>query len=675
MNLYRISSISYLTLALITGISLTGCSSKSAATAPMDNNTYYEAAPANPSFMAEATADDSLSLSSDNTESYTNLPENGFIKTAKETVSTFSIDVDTASYSNVRRFITNNELPPSDAVRTEELINYFNYNYPEPTNDTPFSLSQEMISCPWNDSNKLLLIGLQGKRLAPEEIPPSNLVFLLDVSGSMSDPNKLPLLKKSFNILTSNLSEGDRISIVVYAGASGVILDGVNGNDEGRITSALESLEAGGSTAGAEGIALAYKLAEKHFIKNGNNRVILATDGDFNVGPNSESDLIRIIEKKRDKGIFLTVLGLGMGNYKDDKLESLADHGNGNYAYIDSLQEAKKVLGEELSGTLFTIAKDVKVQVDFNPNVVDSYRLIGYENRLLDKEDFNNDKVDAGDIGAGHSVTALYEIIPSKPLITTDDKLKYYTDTTMPIQDEYGLVKLRYKKPDANESQLITTKFSPQLTHSSENINFAAGVAEYSMLLRDSSYKGNASLEQVLSLIKPYAHEDTHKSGFYDLVMATQPLLLPSESNALSSSIDASSIINAYMDIIDMLYTEDTALNDDISILAIDTSTMCNITSYEKSCLIARLEQFYGLEVIDDTFDNLCQNGFIKKDELYFPNGIFIQIEDTPLDTNSSFNFNASKWRSGLGAVGYNNASIMFEHDTWLITTNEMWVS
>ncbi len=657
-----------LLMILVLCLSLIGCASKS------NESTYNSIS----HLASSATLTDSLEEANtipSNTESYNNFTENPFIKTADETFSTFSIDVDTASYSNVRRFITNQELPPVDAVRIEELINYFSYDYPEPENNVPFSLSQEMISCPWNEFNKLLLIGLQGKRLQPEEIPPSNLVFLLDVSGSMSDPNKLPLLKKSFNILTSNLKESDSVSIVVYAGASGVVLDGVAGNNESVINEALESLEAGGSTAGAEGIAMAYKLAEKHFIKDGNNRVILATDGDFNVGPSSEADLIRVIEKKRDKGIFLTVLGLGMGNYKDDNMESLADHGNGNYAYIDSLQEAKKVLGEELTGTLFTIAKDVKIQVDFNPATVESYRLIGYENRLLNKEDFDDDTVDAGEIGAGHNVTALYEIVPVSSPNTVKIIADYYTDTTTPISDEYGLIKLRYKAPDSNESRLLATKFSPSLTESNKNVTFAAAVAEYGMLLRNSSYKANSSLDQVLSLIKPYINEDIHKSGFYDLVEATTPLLSSSSSNTRTSPIESSSIINAYMSIVNKLYEDDPALNDQISILAIDTSKMCNITSYEKALLLEKLRDVYELEIIDSTFEALQKDGYILADELYFPNGILIQIEDTPIQQDSTFTFHASKWRSGLGSIGYNNASITYNNDIWDITTQGSWVS
>ena len=417
--------------------------------------------------------------------------------------------------------IATNLLPPVDAVRTEEFINYFDYNYPNPTGSEPFSITQEVGPCPWNNDHQLLLLGLHGKELDPSEVSPSNLVFLLDVSGSMSDETKLPLLKKSFSILTSKLKPSDRISIVVYAGNTGVILDGADGNDQIKINHALESLEAGGSTAGADGITLAYEIAEKHFIPGGNNRIILATDGDFNVGPSSTTELLDLIQSKRDKGIYFTVLGLGMGNYKDDMLETIADNGNGNYAYIDSLKEANKVFNEDLTGTLFTIAKDVKIQVAFNPNEVTSYRLIGYENRVLNKEDFDNDAVDAGEIGAGHTVTALYEIIPADKEANSIANNTYYEETNIPMGEEYGLLKLRYKAPDSDTSMLITTKFSPALTLDTRNLTFASCVAEYCMLLRNSSYKGNASYQHVLSTLKEFKNDDEYKDEFYDLVETT----------------------------------------------------------------------------------------------------------------------------------------------------------
>ena len=523
---------SYLALVLISSMSLFGCGSSystdSSAKGECETGMQCETDFFDTSINAECTAEEACippSLSTPNTERYNTIFENEFIHTTDQAFSTFSIDVDTASYSNVRRFLNDNSLPPADAVRTEEFINYFHYDYPKPEEKLPFSLTQEMISCPWNADHDLLLVGLQGKSLKPEEVPPSNLVFLLDVSGSMNTPNKLPLLKKSFSILTSNLKSTDTVSIVVYAGASGVVLDGTKGNDEATINHALSLLEAGGSTAGAEGIESAYELAQKHFIKGGNNRVILATDGDFNVGPSSDEELIRLIETKRDQGIFLSVLGLGMGNYKDSKLEGLADKGNGNYAYIDTLQEAKKVLGEELNATLFTIAKDVKIQVEFNPFKVDSYRLIGYENRLLNKEDFDNDLIDAGEIGAGHYVTALYEIVPASSNSTSSAmESTCYEDTTVSMNDEYGLLKLRYKAPDENNSELMTTKFSPSLSSNTHNITFASSVAEYCLLLRDSKFKGDSSFDHVLSTLENYKDEDTYKAEFYDLVHKTQEL-------------------------------------------------------------------------------------------------------------------------------------------------------
>ena len=432
---------------------------------------------------------------------------------------TFSIDVDTASYSNVRRYIDSYMLPPADAVRTEEFINYFDYDYPDPIGNMPFSVTQEISDCPWNMDHQLLLLGLQGKKLDPDEVSPSNLVFLLDVSGSMDQPNKLPLLKKSFSILTSKLKASDRVSIVTYAGSTDIVLDGADGNDQQTISRALDSLFASGGTAGSDGLKLAYQVAEKHFIPDGNNRIILATDGDFNIGPSSTEELLRFIKLKRNNGIYMTALGLGMGNYKDDMLETIADNGNGNYFYIDSIKEANKVFNEDLAGTLFTIAKDVKIQVEFNPSEVEAYRLIGYENRLLDKEDFDDDTVDAGEIGAGHTVTALYEIVPSSAQHPSNDK--YYKDTEIQIGDEYGLLKLRYKDPDEETSKLITARFSPKLTMTTDNLLFASCVAEYCMLLKNSSFSQNASYDHVLSVLKKIKGEDDYKNEFYELVQNT----------------------------------------------------------------------------------------------------------------------------------------------------------
>ncbi len=443
-----------------------------------------------------------------NTEEYAKLTENDFLKTMENPLSTFSIDVDTASYSNVRRFLSYGDMPTVDAVRVEEMINYFNYNYPEPTGKHPFNIITEVASCPWADKHKLVRIGIQGKRIKSEEKPQSNLVFLLDVSGSMSDSNKLPLLKRAFGVLTENLDEDDKVSIVVYAGAAGTVLEPTDGDEKDDILNALNSLDAGGSTHGAEGIELAYKLAEENLIEDGNNRIILATDGDFNVGISSTSDLTRMIEKKREKGIYLTILGFGMGNYKDSRMEQMADQGNGNYYYIDNYSEAKKVLGSGLTGTLFTIAKDVKIQVEFNPAKVQAYRLIGYENRMLAKEDFNDDKKDAGELGAGHNVTALYEIVPVGVKMDGPhvDKLEFQQTKIKKeayASDVIMKVKFRYKPPKADKSILIVHGIkdaSKTIENASESFRFAAAVAAFGMMLRDSEYKGDFTYNKILKL-------------------------------------------------------------------------------------------------------------------------------------------------------------------------------
>ncbi|KOR28816.1 hypothetical protein TI03_03865, partial [Achromatium sp. WMS1] len=452
--------------------------------------------------------------------------------------STFSIDVDTAAYSNMRRFLTNNSLPPADAIRIEELINYFSYNYPQPQANRPFSLNTERAICPWNPKHQLLLIGLQGKNIPKENLPPANLVFLVDVSGSMSDPNKLPLVQQGLTLLTRELRPQDRVSLVVYAGAAGVVLPPTPGNATQTITAAIKQLEAGGSTAGGEGIQLAYDLAKKNFRPNGNNRVILATDGDFNVGISSEGELIRLIETKREEGIFLTVLGFGSGNYQDTKMEQLANKGNGNYAYIDNLREAKKVLVSQFSGTLFTIAKDVKLQIEFNPQHIQSYRLIGYENRKLQAEDFQDDKKDAGELGAGHQVTAFYELIPTGQQDQSDaDRpallpLRYQTNqqSTQATSAEILTLHLRYKQPNATKSVLwsnpITTVLKP-LDQASENFTFAAAVAEFGLLLRKSKFIGQGNFEQVLTLAKHSKGQDPHddRTEFIRLVEQAQLIM------------------------------------------------------------------------------------------------------------------------------------------------------
>jgi Ca-activated chloride channel family protein len=502
-----------------------------------------------PQMMAEAdTKAESLKMPEDiakpeegeleefNTEQYNLIVENPFQPVTVSPLSTFSIDVDTASYSNLRRFISQKTLPPVDAVRIEELINYFPYDYPQPEGDKPFSVTTEIAQTPWNAKHQLVSIGLQGKSLVTEELPPSNLVFLLDVSGSMEDPNKLPLLKSSFQLLVNELGEKDRVSIVVYAGAAGMVLPPTPGNQKDKILAAINDLQAGGSTAGGEGIKLAYEVAKQNFIPSGNNRVILATDGDFNVGVSSDGELVRLIEDYRERGVFLTVLGFGMGNLKDAKMEQLADKGNGNYAYIDSLLEAKKVLVSEMGATLLTIAKDVKIQVEFNPAKVQAYRLIGYENRRLRDQDFNDDTKDAGELGAGHSVTALYEIIPtgvkSDVNLPTVDPLKYQqnlVEGTAYNSNELMMVKLRYKAPNENESKLIqqpVVEKQVSFANASNNLKFAAAVAEFGIILRDSSYKGSATFAEVLKLAKESQGVDLegYRAEFIRLVEKTQAI-------------------------------------------------------------------------------------------------------------------------------------------------------
>ncbi|WP_299799229.1 von Willebrand factor type A domain-containing protein [uncultured Maribacter sp.] len=449
-------------------------------------------------------------------ENYAQITENQFQNVGVNPLSTFSIDVDKAAYSNIRRFINNGKEVPVDAVKIEEMINYFDYDYPQPTNEHPFSVNTEVAQTPWNVNTKLVRIGLQGKEYLNEELPASNLTFLIDVSGSMSSDNKLPLLKSAFKLLVKQLREKDRVSIVVYAGAAGVVLEPTSGNNKEKIMSALNNLEAGGSTAGGEGIQLAYKLAEKHFKKNGNNRVILATDGDFNVGLSSDKDMEDLITEKRESGVFLSVLGFGMGNYMDSKLETLADKGNGNHGYIDTMQEAQKLFGKEFGGTLFTIAKDVKLQVEFNPAKVKSYRLIGYENRLLADEDFIDDTKDAGELGSGHKVTALYEIIEVG--VTSEynkeiPKLKYTNATSNTgFSDELFTVKFRYKKPDGNKSIELVHVQNSNTQEMSKDFQFSAAVALFGQQLRKSAFINKASFNDVIVLAENGRGED--KNGY-----------------------------------------------------------------------------------------------------------------------------------------------------------------
>ncbi len=446
-----------------------------------------------------------------NTEEYNTITENEFKRVSNDPLSTFSIDVDGASFSNARRFLMqSNRKPPVDAVRIEEFINYFSYNYPQPTGDKPFSITTQLSPCPWNTTHKLVHIGLQGKKIDLSKAAPTNLVFLLDVSGSMSEPNKLPLLKQSLALLVDQMRPTDRIAMVVYAGAAGVVLPSTPASQKEKILEALERLNAGGSTAGGAGIEMAYKVAKENFIHEGNNRVILATDGDFNVGVSSESELVRLIESKRDEKIFLTVLGFGSGNYSDARMEQLSNKGNGNYAYIDNLLEAKKVLVTEMGATMFTIAKDVKLQVEFNPKKVASYRLIGYENRKLNNEDFNDDTKDAGELGAGHTVTALYEIVPvgaERDTLPTVDPLKYQNKTEMTGSNDLLTVKFRYKAPESDTSKLIEKVLTDEMSGGSD-MNWATSMAGFGMLLRGSKFAGDLSWEKVLTMARNSRGED-----------------------------------------------------------------------------------------------------------------------------------------------------------------------
>jgi Ca-activated chloride channel family protein len=465
-----------------------------------------------------------------NTEGYDVIVENPFLKAKENPLSTFSIDVDAASYSNVRRFLNQNQLPPAGSVRIEEMINYFSYQYPQPKNEDPFSVNMEMSACPWNSKHKLVLIGLQGKKIATENLPPINLVFLIDVSGSMMDENKLPLVRSSMKLLADQLRPQDKVAIVVYAGNAGLVLSSTSGDQKIKIKTAIDQLEAGGSTAGGEGIKLAYKTAKDNFLKDGNNRVILCTDGDFNVGVSSDDGLVSLVENERKSGVFLTVLGYGMGNYQDAKMQKLADKGNGNHAYIDNLKEANKVLVKEAGGTLYAIAKDVKLQIEFNPLQVQGYRLIGYENRMLAKEDFNDDTKDAGELGSGHTVTALYEVIPigvKTDLLKDVDGLRYQQPdesfSENSFNDELMFVKLRYKKPDGETSKLIEYPLIDKelaITQTSNNFRFASAVAQFGMLLRDSKFKGEATFEvvQQLALSAKGSDAEGYRNEFIELV-------------------------------------------------------------------------------------------------------------------------------------------------------------
>ncbi len=523
MKNYRNNGIRILAVIAASAGLLTGCGSSDSSSSAADsyNERSYE-------YTAAETvtcADMSFPYEEDyfNTEEYNAIAENGYESVAANPLSTFSIDVDTASYTNLRRMITDGyEQIPEGAVRIEEMINYFDYDYPQPQEDEPFSVTTEISDCPWNSYTRLMLIGLHSEDIDLSERPDMNLVFLIDVSGSMYDDDKLPLVQKSFSMLTENLSSRDRVSIVTYASGDKIVLEGADGNDKQDILDAINSLQAGGSTAGAAGITTAYEIAEKYFIEGGNNRIILATDGDLNVGISSESELTSLVEEKRENGVYLSVLGFGTGNIKDNKMEALADNGNGNYFYIDSELEAERVLVNEMSGTLFTAVKDVKIQVEFNPAYIKGYRLIGYENRALADEDFTDDAKDAGEIGAGHSVTALYELVMNdSEMELSSDELKYQEGAAGTENGELLTVSIRYKEPDGDESKLLSYpidmgSYNAQM---SKRLTFAAGVAEFGMILRDSQYKGTATCQSVLTLLADYDYQDdVYKDEFIYLV-------------------------------------------------------------------------------------------------------------------------------------------------------------
>ena len=469
-----------------------------------------------------------------NTESYAHIDENDFKLVSASPLSTFSIDVDRASYANIRRFIQDGERPPIDAVRIEEMINYFPYEWGDVAGEHPFAVTTEVTQAPWKREHRLVRIGLHAPSVDIRHLPPGNLVFLLDVSGSMNSPDKLPLLKKAFALLVDQLRPQDRVAIVVYAGAAGLVLPSTPGNQHEEILAALEQLEAGGSTAGGEGLKLAYETAREHYIDGGNNRVILATDGDFNVGASSDAEMVRLIEKERGSGVFLTVLGFGTGNLKDSKMEQIADHGNGNFHYVDGLLEARKVLVEEMGGTLLTLAKDVKLQIEFNPARVAGYRLIGYENRLLADEDFNDDTKDAGELGAGHTVTALYEVVPAGVAVPRGevDDLRYQPQPDDPPLSEFEgemlYVKVRYKDPDGAKSKLLEQAVANRTGMPSTDFRFATAVAGFGMLLRDSPHAGTFSLDDVVSLAEKGKGHDPrgYRGEFIRLVEATRDLRL-----------------------------------------------------------------------------------------------------------------------------------------------------
>jgi Ca-activated chloride channel homolog len=473
-----------------------------------------------------------------NTEAYARIEENRFLAASANPLSTFSIDVDAASYSNIRRFLSQGALPPADAVRLEELVNYFSYTYPDRTGNHPFAVTTEVAPCPWEAEHRLVRIGLQAKRIATRDLPPSNLVFLIDVSGSMRSPDKLPLVKQAFRALVQELRAQDRVAIVVYAGAAGLVLPSTSGVDKATILEAIDRLEAGGSTAGGAGLKLAYDVARENYLQEGNNRLILATDGDFNVGVSSDAEMIRLVEARREEGTFLTVLGFGTGNLKDTKMEQMADKGNGHYAYIDNFREAHKVFVREFGGTLFTVAKDVKIQVEFNPARVQAYRLLGYENRLLAKEDFADDKKDAGEMGAGHAVTALYEVVPvgARPVALIGDSLTYQQVSLRPSASrspEVMTVRLRYKDPQGTRSRLLSTAVVDRgNAHASTDMRFASAVAAFALVLRGSEHRGGATYAMVMALAQEARGEDVegYRGEFISMVDRARALTAGGET-------------------------------------------------------------------------------------------------------------------------------------------------
>lgn len=495
-----------------------------------NNQSYYEVE----SNGYDGAVQDSMYISP-NTENYANVQETDFKSTMTDPISTFSADVDTASYTNIRRFIQDGSYVPTDAVRIEEMLNYFDYDYPQPSNNEPFSSTIEITDCPWNENTKLMLVGLQTSQLDISESPPSNIVFLIDVSGSMMDIDKLPLIQEAFSMLASNLRANDRVSIVTYAGSDEIVLNGCKGTDIDTIVNAINNLSAGGGTNGSQGIISAYNLAEKYFIDGGNNRVILATDGDLNLGITNQDDLQSLIEKERETGVYLSVLGFGTGNLNDSLMETLADNGNGNYSYIDSLKEAKKVLVNELSSTLYTVAKDVKFQIEFNSANVKGYRLIGYDNRVMNAEDFNDDTKDAGEVGAGHTVTALYEVAltDSKQEIPSTD-LTYNTIGTSDSSN-WATLSIRYKNPNQDESQLIQNTIDDTYYSKTpkQNVLFAGAVAQFGMLLKDSQYKGTSNYTDIIQQLKQVEtiSTDENKEEFLSLVSAYKYISKTSSNN------------------------------------------------------------------------------------------------------------------------------------------------